>query len=171
MSVTDRLHFLAPIRAELDLYPALPSVPTQAPLFGRTHQRMLRALYPPTPTPTPAAPAPAALVLHAPSPTQPPQPPQPPRPEEGDEIWGRVNAFLDDAGGLMALRVQLLATRAAEPWMAPVPMPAAAAAAGGGGRQVRGWVYGLDWGWVCGDWTGECKNRTLVLTRLRQTTK
>lgn len=36
-----------------------------------------------------------------------------------EELWGRVDAFLADAGGLMALRVQLLSARSAQPWMAP----------------------------------------------------
>lgn len=84
----------------------------QAALFGRTHERMLRALYPPPPPP----PLPASQ--------------QQQQQQQGQdlEIWQRVGAFMEDAGGLMALRVQLLSARAAEPWMAPVPTP--------GSRQV-----------------------------------
>ncbi len=46
-------------------------------------------------------------------------------PDDGTQeaIWRRVHAFLEDAGGLMALRVELLQARAAEPWMALPPAP------------------------------------------------
>lgn len=83
----------------------------QAALFGRTHERMLRALYPPPPPPPPPA----------------PQQQQQQKQQQGQDmkIWQRVGTFLEDAGGLMALRVQLLSARAAEPWMAPVPTPGA----------------------------------------------
>lgn len=86
---------------------------------------MLRALYPPSPTPPPPIPASAA-----PAPAE----------DAADEIWARVNSFLDDAGGLMALRVQLLAMRAAGPWMAPVP---GAETGGGGGRGGQVGEFGV----------------------------
>jgi hypothetical protein len=81
----------------------------QAALFGQAHARMLRALYPAAPTPATANP-----------PGQ-NRGPQAGEEEEEEEIWQRVQAFLADAGGLMALRVELLASRAAEPWTAPLP--------------------------------------------------